>query len=380
MSLVLDCLGDFQLFLQYENFICHSQIDGDQSYRSWRKLGDVASSLFALGYHQQTDGDKPPGFLNRLRQVAFGRCYSADRNVSIFLGRPPRIQRKFCKTHVRLKEDIGGTPDDWHSPEKCNFITDSRWAAICATLKEDIAGLSDETDYTRRAQQASIIQAETDVQWARLPQCYQLGSGLRSSNHKPIERDFVLTAQLSYLHVQFLLRIALLQHGLQYDKQLFQISTQILSLVVDGILCRDILVNSGSSLVWKVAYFGLAAAGIICLCLISRSSTTTPSPTEICIIVQNLTTLVAEVERGTLINSQHPNYSLLTSATRTIDNLLRRLIGSSTAAFSIHHQPSPSMVGPVDGPEQGDWNMRNSFLDFEIDFWLNLSEHPFLAG
>lgn len=31
MVLSLDCLNDLQLFLQYENFICHSQTDGDQS-------------------------------------------------------------------------------------------------------------------------------------------------------------------------------------------------------------------------------------------------------------------------------------------------------------------------------------------------------------
>lgn len=31
LALSLDCLNDFQLFLQYENFISHTQIDGDQS-------------------------------------------------------------------------------------------------------------------------------------------------------------------------------------------------------------------------------------------------------------------------------------------------------------------------------------------------------------
>lgn len=31
LALSLDCLNDFQLFLQYENFISHSQTDGDQS-------------------------------------------------------------------------------------------------------------------------------------------------------------------------------------------------------------------------------------------------------------------------------------------------------------------------------------------------------------
>lgn len=31
MALSLDCLNDLQLMLQYENFILHSLVDGDQS-------------------------------------------------------------------------------------------------------------------------------------------------------------------------------------------------------------------------------------------------------------------------------------------------------------------------------------------------------------
>ncbi|CAG9982671.1 unnamed protein product [Clonostachys byssicola] len=383
VSLFLDRLGDFQLFLQYENFICHSQIDGDQSYRSWRKLGDVASSLFALGYHQQTDGENCPPFLKRLRQVAFGRCYSADRNVSIFLGRPSRIQRQCCKTHLFLKEDIGGTSEDWHSPERCNFITDARWAAVCASLKEDTARLSSEADYNERTRRASIIQAEADFQWMRLPQCYHSETELELANCKPIERDFIITARLGYLHVQFLLQRTLLQHPSQHDERLFKISTQILSLVIDAILCRDRLVNSGSSLVWKVAYFGLAAAGTICVCLINRFFATMPSSVEISATVQNLSTLVAEIERGTLVSSQHPNYALLTSATKTIDSLLKRLIASSATGVSIHNYPQSSssiVVDQIEDLDPGIWNTQENLQDFEIDFWLNLSEHPFLRN
>ena len=73
-----DCLTDLQVIFQYENFIAHSIIDGDQSesrsfadrlkgsltvtgYQSWRRLGDVISSLYALGYHEQQNlsFDKP---------------------------------------------------------------------------------------------------------------------------------------------------------------------------------------------------------------------------------------------------------------------------------------------------------------------------------
>lgn len=39
-SLSLDCLNDLQLILQYENFIIHSQVDGDQSEQYYRSYTD----------------------------------------------------------------------------------------------------------------------------------------------------------------------------------------------------------------------------------------------------------------------------------------------------------------------------------------------------
>jgi hypothetical protein len=33
LSISLDCLNDLQLVLQYENFISHSNVDGDESKR-----------------------------------------------------------------------------------------------------------------------------------------------------------------------------------------------------------------------------------------------------------------------------------------------------------------------------------------------------------
>jgi hypothetical protein len=56
-----------------------------------------------------------------------------------------------------LKKDIGGTLEDWNSPERYNFITDTRWAVVCATLKEDVVELSGEADFNIRAQKARSV-------------------------------------------------------------------------------------------------------------------------------------------------------------------------------------------------------------------------------
>jgi hypothetical protein len=106
-------------------------------FESWRKLGDLSSSIFALGYHQDILGPAPvPPFLQSIRQAAFACSYSADKNVSLFLGRPPRILKNFCRFHQPgLEAYFSG---EWEPDTPIDFYADVRWAALCALLKEDI--------------------------------------------------------------------------------------------------------------------------------------------------------------------------------------------------------------------------------------------------
>lgn len=163
ICLSLDCLNDLQLILQYENFIAHSMIDGDQSklrsirvaaeltfnclgYHSWRRLGDVVSSIYALGYHERVNlAALGPTTLGSLRNAAFCRAYSADKNVSIFLGRPPRMHRN----HSSLgwsSEVIQHLFHDFSSHETFEYVQETRWTVACAVLKERVLDLAQVSD------------------------------------------------------------------------------------------------------------------------------------------------------------------------------------------------------------------------------------------
>lgn len=123
----------------------HSIIDGS-GYHSWRRIGDVISSTFAMGYHEDLEAklDVPP-FLTEMRKTASARIYSADKNLAIFLGRPPRMCKRFCHLHLPSSwigfETLvyGHTPStDGDEDIKATYCGDTRWSAICASLKEDI--------------------------------------------------------------------------------------------------------------------------------------------------------------------------------------------------------------------------------------------------
>ncbi|KAJ5420624.1 hypothetical protein N7465_003143 [Penicillium sp. CMV-2018d] len=395
ICLPLDCMNDLQLFLQYENFISHSQVDGDQSYLSWRKLGDVAASLYALGYHQQqTDSFcTAPHFVRDLRQTAFCRTYSADKNVSIFLGRPPRILRKFCHfdlpgTPTQPAQRASRKPAVWDPTEKPNFATDSKWAALCGILKEDILDLFTEENYEERSRRGQFIEADTHAQWNAIPENYRLQCSLKACDRRPVERDFMVNMKLNYLHIHFLLRRSLLR-PLSTDAapELFSISKEMLGLVVEAIMLKDQIINSGTSLVWKVVYYGLSAAGLISLTLANQSCTNELLQTDMPKVFRDLSILVGEVESGTLVYVDSPNYDLLCQATQTIKSLLSRMICPSHISHNMESTSGNQGLGHAGSEDMANWTGENwalwddsGFYDFEMNFWHGLAAHPFLNG
>lgn len=112
-------------------------------YHSWKKLGDVISSIYALGHHQQADHDdtNTPLFLLDLRRQTFAIAYSADKNVSLFLGRPPRLHRKYCNFVLPGSNGWVVGSSTSRQDVEFDFASDIRWAGMCAILKEDIVEL-----------------------------------------------------------------------------------------------------------------------------------------------------------------------------------------------------------------------------------------------
>ncbi|OBT83805.1 hypothetical protein VE02_08659 [Pseudogymnoascus sp. 03VT05] len=328
----LDCLNDLQLILQYENFIIYSQVYGDQSYRSWRRMGDLASSLFALGYHENIDETpEVPNCVAQLRKAAFSRIYAADKSLAIFLGRPPRITRAYC------------------------FFQ----------LPSNIPGLWDT--------------GSTTAPTAGGPPHHDIHCHLG-----PFERDFLAGARLDHLHILFLLCLVSLRHISEPDDSLLEVAVEMLSLVVETIVLRERLVNSGTSLIWKVSLYGLPAAGIISLALLNPSSGgKSIRPLQRSKMLQDLSVLVAEVRTGAFIQAGEPNFALFTRATQTIQILLNILMGGELGPKITEAEPTPLLPQqlPSDLPID-DWDpwINNDPWKFEIDFWANLAAHPSLQG
>jgi hypothetical protein len=136
-------------------------------------MGDLASSLFALGYHEKIDelSSDIPAFASELRKACFARVYAGDKSLAIFLGRPPRIGKEYCffqipanvpevwsPTHMETAGNetspfqSGTDPITKQVPkglEPINYMADTCCAALFAFIKEDILRLLRGTNSVR---------------------------------------------------------------------------------------------------------------------------------------------------------------------------------------------------------------------------------------
>lgn len=98
----------------------------------------------------------------------------------------------------------------------------------------------------------SAIACRAEAQWQALPLHLRLDGRLIECKRGPFDCDFLLSARLNHLHVQFLLQFVLLENLTSPTEEMVRISEQMLNLVADAVLFRDNLANSGTGLTWKV--------------------------------------------------------------------------------------------------------------------------------
>ncbi|KAI8712229.1 hypothetical protein NCS52_01320600 [Fusarium sp. LHS14.1] len=385
ICLSLDCLNDLQHVLQYEYCIINSYVYGDQSYHMWRNVGNVISSTMALGYHEDLSTKyKIPTFLLELRKAAFARVHSLDKNSSLFLGRPLRLSKRFCHFQLpdsRLPLDCQSPLLDelglyqWDPESVMNYRAETRWSALCAFIKEDAIELLFDSNRSDCRQTVEALQKMADTQWNSLPAHFRLQDGIRNHSNSPFQRDFMASIRLNHLHVSFLLRRLGWDRLSEPNAPLIEVTTEMLKLVVELVMLREELSNSGTNLSWKIAHYGLPGAGIILLAMLNPHSTPSCLRTTRSSVLQDLTVLTMEIEKGTVAKAGDANYALLTKATQTIHLFLAFTLSDKTATqLSIVPQLSEEVQNA------GSWEQQlgQDFLESELSFWDSMADHPSL--
>lgn len=94
---------DPEMWLICENLHICTLVAGDASYLTWRRLGGLISACVAKGLHCEIEVSADvPFWMSELRKRLFAVTYISDKAISNFLGRPPRLLRKYCTMQLPL--------------------------------------------------------------------------------------------------------------------------------------------------------------------------------------------------------------------------------------------------------------------------------------
>lgn len=69
--------------------------------RPWRKLGELTTTVFALGLHQDSSYQLPL-YLAELRKRIMVATFTIDKILATFLGRPPLVSWRYCDIQFPL--------------------------------------------------------------------------------------------------------------------------------------------------------------------------------------------------------------------------------------------------------------------------------------
>lgn len=103
------------------------------------------------------------------------------------------------------------------------------------------------------ADRPSQLRGRVEKQWQDLPAHFRRATSLPERRTSPFQRDFLAGTRLDYLHILFLLGLVSEPGLFGPNDDLLMVATEMLSIVVEVIILRDQLVNSGSCLIWKVS-------------------------------------------------------------------------------------------------------------------------------
>ncbi|KAI8398440.1 hypothetical protein FOFC_19651 [Fusarium oxysporum] len=328
----------------------------------------------------------PPLYSTNEQKVELRELSLRLATSSLDICRPLRLSKRFCHFQLpdsRLPLDCQSPMSNdlelyqWDPNSNMNYRADSRWSALCAFVKEDAIELLFDNNRSDCRQTIDALQNLADKHWNALPMHFRVRDSIRNHSESPFERDFVASIRLNHLHLIFLLRRLAWDRLSETSGPLIEVAMETLKLVVELIVLREELSNSGSKLSWKISHYGLPAAGIILLVMLNSHATPPNLRASRSRVLQDLAVLTTEIERGTIAKAGDPNHGLLTKAAQTIHRFLNQTLSDESSCQLYAAPPVPERPhDEVMWEQQFGQEIRES----EFSFWEGIADHPFLDG
>ncbi|KAJ5493522.1 hypothetical protein N7463_009609 [Penicillium fimorum] len=367
---------------------------GESDFRPWRKLGELSTTLFALGLHQDSS-TKAPFFLSEMRKRTMVAAYSTDKMLATFLGRPPLISWRYCDIQMpldlsveeifadsvvrnaaiaRLDEKTG-----WNLESSLMKGTWPRIALITSVLREKVLELSLSCQLENLRERVEQLSRESRQLRQGLPEFLHWKPDIDEVVLPRVEYDLLFEIHIDFLHNEFMLYQTLGKRTQTQPEAMIGIAREILKALVTMISQKTRSRQPIKDFAINVFLPGLPSAGVLCAELLRRSRSTVTSSfldfprSE---IIQNLTLFAGYLD--TIINPHDGNYRVAQEGQRAIRHVLDQVLSAGGLSSVVEDTGASDKLiddaNLLDGVNLDDHDLFLGWLDGNMqhmsDSWL----------
>ncbi|KAF4231750.1 hypothetical protein CNMCM6805_010339 [Aspergillus fumigatiaffinis] len=351
--------------LQHSVLVHHTYGTGD--YRTWQKLGDLTTIVFALGLHQAGDDKNIPFFLSELRKRIMIGAYGMDKDLALFLGRPPRICKQYCNIQSPLDltwEELIAAPtvrqaalqkldaQGWNTEGKLGSGARGRTIHLACLIREDILEMSIGQGRDNVEEHAERVLKRARQWRSELPAFLQWGP--ESTNPE------LVSLHLEFLHQDFLIYSTLVKRIGKGHDALIKVSLEIITCLLDLVSMQMRSLKTHMFTTLDICYVGLPAAGALATELLRHSQpklepalSSAPFPRSE--IIQKLSVFISHAD--TFIQQHEGDYEIALQGQMLIRQVLDRVLSPMTD----QPFPDPSINGMTIGDDVDFMAMLESF-------------------
>ncbi|GIJ83585.1 hypothetical protein Asppvi_002409 [Aspergillus pseudoviridinutans] len=347
----LSPVNDLTLWLLHENLLLSTLVLGHSSSVTWHRLGELATCIFELGLHRDSDERTDlPDFLLESRRRLFAAVYQLDKSIATFLGRPPRISWRHsdCRLPLDISDEAltgsrqlaqkSVTAEGW----SCHAVYQrSAWIRLrflISTFREEILELSLTKSSEHRDEQLSHLHYTED--------CW--------NTHQPISvKVMLIVSYLAFLYNEFLVQRLLALNSTEYSTALVDVSSTILSTVLTFGRQQEWAVDIHRDFIWTLLLYGFPSASVLLKALQMHASTNQlPSLYPRGILVRHLSVFISHLE--SMAGPGTANNAFFSRATRVFSRLMDEILAPEAV--------TATETSPVDSVADLDVSL---FSDFE---------------
>ncbi|KAF2188919.1 hypothetical protein K469DRAFT_564200 [Zopfia rhizophila CBS 207.26] len=330
---------------------------------SWRRLAELATHIYALGVHKESNGSKLPLFMLETRRRIFCASYNMDKTISTFLGRPLRLSKRH--TDIKLPLDISDeelTSNQASLELACRALDKDGWNPnglylraswirlryVISCYREEILDLTSAKIDGRIVQQLLEISEQCRESWDSLPRHLRYWPTCWDEELPSGVCIMLVIAYLAYLYNEFLIQRLLDRQPLTLNTALLRVSIDLLSTALTLGTIRDQTFDVHRDFLHTILLFGIPSGSVLATALQEQHQTGQHFPQSISRseIIRSLSVLISHLD--SVVRPGDGNYNLCRKATKAFTRVIDAVL-----------DPQPSAP-----PSNGELN-----LDLDLDLF-----------